>query len=70
MTATAAKKINRAHCEALDADDLLREHRERFDLPERTVYLDGNSLGALPKATAQKVAGLMNQQWGQALIGS
>ena len=70
MTATAAKKINRAHCEALDTDDLLREHRERFDLPERTVYLDGNSLGALPKATVQKVAGLMSQQWGQALIGS
>ena len=70
MTATVTKNINRAYCQALDACDLLRDHRERFDLPERTVYLDGNSLGALPKATASRIEGLVREQWGHALIRS
>ena len=70
MTGLAKKIINRAHCEALDACDPLRSHRGRFELPERTAYLDGNSLGALPKATAARINGVVREQWGHGLIRS
>ena len=59
-----------ADCQALDANDPLRELRELFELPEGIVYLDGNSLGALPRATPQRVASAVRQEWGQGLIGS
>jgi len=39
-----------------------------FDLPEGVVYLDGNSLGPLPKATAARVARTVRDEWGQMLI--
>ncbi len=55
---------------ALDAADALRGFREGFVLPENTIYLDGNSLGCLPKATAPRLAELVSQEWGQNLIGS
>ena len=44
--------------------------RERFALPEDVIYLDGNSLGALPKATAAHVAEVIERQWGGELIAS
>ena len=56
--------------EALDAADPLAAFRARFDLPEGMVYLDGNSLGALPKATRAAVAKAVEQDWGQNLIKS
>ena len=62
--------IDRAHCGALDRSDPLREHRERFELPEGVVYLDGNSLGALPKTTATRVDRVVRGEWGHGLIRS
>ena len=44
--------------------------RELFSLPEGVVYLDGNSLGALPKATAGRVAEVVREEWGRGLIRS
>lgn len=60
----------RAECFAMDARDPLAPMRDRFDLPERTIYLDGNSLGALPRATAARVADTITREWGRDLIGS
>jgi len=57
-------------CRALDAQDPLRALRQQFTLPEGVIYLDGNSLGVLPTATAARVAEAVTQEWGQGLIRS
>ena len=57
-------------CQALDAQDPLRALRERFALPQGVIYLDGNSLGAQPKAAAARAAEVVTQEWGQDLITS
>ena len=55
---------------ALDAADPLKAFRGRFTLPEGVLYLDGNSLGALPKATGKRVAEAVTTEWGEGLIRS
>lgn len=55
---------------ALDAADPLAFTRDRFALPEGTIYLDGNSLGALPAGTSDHVARVMQEEWGRDLISS
>ena len=57
-------------CCALDAQDPLRELRKQFELPDGVIYLDGNSLGVLPKTTAARVAEAVTKEWGQGLIRS
>ena len=42
--------------------------RAQFDLPEGIIYLDGNSLGPLPKTAATRVAHCMTEEWGKLLI--
>ena len=42
--------------------------KDMFELPEGVIYLDGNSLGPLPKAAAARVASMMQDEWGQMLI--
>ncbi len=42
--------------------------RAMFDLPEGVIYLDGNSLGPMPKAAAARVAQTVTAEWGQMLI--
>ena len=54
----------------LDAQDPLGMMRERFDLPDGLIYLDGNSLGALPRATMGRLASVVQGQWGHGLIRS
>ena len=59
-----------AQCQALDAACPLHRLRALFDLPDGVIYLDGNSLGALPRTTAQRVAQVVQQEWGNGLIRS
>jgi kynureninase len=54
----------------MDRADGLRGFRDRFVLPEGMIYLDGNSLGALPKATPARMREVVEQEWGQGLIRS
>ncbi len=60
---------SRAVCVALDAEDPLKDCRSSFVLPEGVIYLDGNSLGALPKAVPAALKTLTEQEWGRDLIG-
>ena len=55
---------------ARDAADPLASLREQFVLADHVTYLDGNSLGALPAATAARVQAAVTDEWGVGLIGS
>jgi kynureninase len=59
----------------MDATDPLADFRSRFagaddDGPDRLLYLDGNSLGRLPRETPAAIARVVEQQWGEGLVGS
>jgi kynureninase len=62
--------ITRKDCMALDRADLLAGVRERFDLPHGLIYLDGNSLGARPRAALDRVRQVVAEEWGTDLIRS
>src|SRR3954465_4180744 len=67
--------LTRGAAEALDDVDPLAAFRGRFvgadgDGPDRLLYLDGNSLGRLPRETPAAVARVVEQQWGAGLVGS
>lgn len=62
--------FTRADALALDADDSLAFARARFSLPPGLIYLDGNSLGALPRRTAARVGDTIVREWGEGLVGS
>ena len=70
MTALDPQDLDRAACAARDAADPLAALREQFDLPPGVNYLDGNSLGVLPRATAARVHDVVTREWGQGLIRS
>ena len=62
--------MTRDECVALDANDSLAPHRDSFALPSGVVYLDGNSLGALPHAARERVLQVLVHEWGEGLIRS
>lgn len=62
--------VTREECVKRDAEDPLAGFRDEFRLPEGVVYLDGNSLGALPAAVPGRVADLIEREWGQGLVSS
>lgn len=56
--------------QARDRADPLAHWRDRFELPQGRIYLDGNSLGPLPLATRVRMAEMVDVQWGHDLIAS
>ncbi|GAA2810239.1 aminotransferase class V-fold PLP-dependent enzyme [Kribbella solani] len=67
---TTRKLTDPSYADALDhATDLGATH-ERFLLPPGRIYLDGNSLGALPAGVPERVARAIRHEWGDGLIGS
>jgi len=60
----------RARARSLDVASPLAGVRDRFDLPDGVVYLDGNSLGALPSCVPDAVDRVVREQWGRDLISS
>ena len=62
--------LDRAACAAMDAADPLAPLRDRFDIPTGMIYLDGNSLGAMPKGAAARAHDEETREWGADLIKS
>lgn len=62
--------ITQTTCQQLDQQDPIAGLRDQFELPPKVIYLDGNSLGAQPKAAMQRAQHVIQQEWGVNLIGS
>lgn len=54
----------------LDARDPLAGFRDRFEIPAGMIYLDGNSLGVMPKSAPERMAQVVKEEWGRDLITS
>ncbi len=63
-------KFSLKNAQAMDDADVLKNLRSRFNLPDGVVYLDGNSLGALPSSTAARINTVVEGEWGGDLIKS
>lgn len=57
-------------CQQQDANDPLAAIKDRFDLPEGVIYMDGNSLGVLPKGVAERINTVVEREWRTDLIKS
>jgi kynureninase len=62
--------MNTDELKQLDAADPLRHLQEAFDIPEDTIYLNGNSLGPLCRASRERINEVINEQWRSDLIAS
>ena len=60
----------REACVAADRLDPLASIKNQFDLPPGVIYLDGNSLGVLPRTAAARAADVIGKEWGAGLIRS
>ena len=65
-----SRPLTRADIDALDQADELGFLRDAFVLPDDVVYLDGNSLGALPIRAIKRLGTLVEEEWGQGLVRS
>jgi kynureninase len=62
--------VSREACVARDASDSIGALRDRFVIPDGVIYLDGNSLGPMPRAAINTFNRTIEQEWGQDLIKS
>jgi kynureninase len=62
--------LTRNNCQKLDMADDLAAYRDEFVVPEGIIYLDGNSLGLVPRRTAGRVADVISKQWAKDHITS
>lgn len=60
----------RKRAEKEDRDDVLKEYRKCFKVPENLIYFDGNSLGMMPFKSEQLATKLISYEWGERLIRS
>jgi kynureninase len=67
---SSAAMTSREACVARDSVDPLHAFRDRFVIPEGIIYLDGNSLGPMPRAAAATLGRTIEQEWGHDLIKS
>ena len=67
---TQQRLTSRDEAQARDAADPLAGMRAHFALPDSVIYLDGNSLGALPHAVRDRLARTIDDEWGRGLIRS
>lgn len=51
-----------------DTADVLASKKQAFQIPDGVIYLDGNSLGVLPKHVPARIAQVINEEWGNSLI--
>lgn len=65
-----SEPITLADAERMDASDPLASYADRFSLPDGHVYLDGNSLGAAPKAALDEMDTAVRIEWADQLIAS
>jgi len=63
-------RLTRASARALDAGDELAPVRDEFVLPDGVVYLDGHSLGPLPRAAVERLRAVIESEWGDGLVRS
>jgi kynureninase len=62
--------MTRADFEKLDREDQLAPFRREFHIPQGVIYMDGNSLGAMPRAVLKRVGEVTEREWGDHLIKS
>ena len=62
--------MNIDEIQSLDQADPLRAKADEFYLPNGQVYLDGNSLGAMPLAARERLQDVVTREWGEELIHS
>ena len=62
--------ISREQMLKLDETDPVKGYRSKFQLPDKMIYMDGNSLGALPKAAIKRMQNAVEDEWGRGLITS
>jgi kynureninase len=68
VTIELPDNLDRNACAALDAQDVLAEFRDRFLDDGATIYLDGNSMGRLPKAAVTRLHEMAEHEWGTILV--